>query len=87
MREPGRDTFFTCRSVSSNWSDLSYADDLAVVAKDKAELIEMMERLSEESAYFGLKINFTKTKIMPVGPYTKSFTESKMNVIRKQIKV
>ena len=71
----------------SNWSDLSYADDLAVVAKDKAELIEMMERLSEESAYFGLKINFTKTKIMPVGPYAKSFTESKMEVIRKQIEV
>ena len=44
----------------TDWSDLSYADDLAVVAKDKAELVEMMERLAKESAYFGLKINFTK---------------------------
>ena len=71
----------------TNWSDLSYADDLGVIAKDKAELVEMMERLAKESAYFGLEINFSKTKIMPIGPYAKSFTESKMKIIGKEIDI
>ena len=50
-----------------SWSDLSYADDLAVIAKSKAELIKMLENLKKESVDFGLSINFTNTKIMPIG--------------------
>ena len=60
---------------------------MVVVAKDKAELLEMMESLAKESAYFGLRINFTRTKVMPVGPLAKSFTETKMEVIGKKIEV
>ena len=71
----------------TNWSDLGYADDLAVIAKTKQELIEMIETLIEESSYFGLKVNFTKTKIMPIGPYAKLFTDSTIEIAGKKIEV
>ena len=71
----------------TKWSDLSYADDLAVVAEDKAQLIEMMENLAKESAYFGLKINFSKTKVMPIGPLAKTFKDGKIEIIGKKIDV
>ena len=69
------------------WSDLSYADDLAVVAENKAQLVEMIEKLAEESAYFGLKINFSKTKIMPIGPQAKLFSDNNIKIIGKKIDV
>ena len=30
------------------WPDLGYADDLAIIAKSKAELIETLEKLEQE---------------------------------------
>ena len=69
------------------WSDLSYADDLAVVAENKAQLVEMIEKLAEESAHFGLKINFSKTKIMPIGPQAKLFSDTNIEIIGKKIDV
>ena len=63
-----------------NWSDLGYADDLAVIAKSKAELKVMLTKLQEESRKFGLEINFLKTKIMPIGPNAATCQESSFNI-------
>ena len=71
----------------SNWSDLGYADDLAVVAKSKVELEEMLVNLHEESNKFGLKINFLKTKIMPIGPNAVSCQETSFNILGQSIDV
>ena len=71
----------------SNWSDLGYADDLAVIAKSKAELKEMLTKLQEESLKFGLEINFLKTKIMPIGPNAVTCQESSFNILGQSIDV
>ena len=69
------------------WSDLGYADDLALLAKSKVELIEMLEKLENESASFGLAINFTKTKIMPIGPNAISSQETSMTILGQRIDI
>ena len=51
-----------------DWRDLGYADDLSVIAKTLAELQRMMKRIISESNEFGLKLNYSKTKIMFIGP-------------------
>ena len=70
-----------------NWSDLGYADDLGVLAKCLDELKKMMKKLSEESAKMGLKINYSKTKIMPIGPLAKTFTDKYIKINNKEIEV
>ena len=69
------------------WSDLGYADDLAVFAKSCSEMQEMIRKLQEESSRFGLNINFGKTKIMPIGPHAKNHPEQPIMVDNQKIKV
>ena len=69
------------------WTDLSYADDLAAIAKSKAELIKMLENLQRESAEFGLSINFTKTKIMPIGPNAAIPQDLSIKILGRSIDV
>ena len=71
----------------TNWTDLSYADDLAVIAKTRQELLKMMKALIEESSHFGLKVNFTKTKIMPIGPNAMVFTDQTIKIAGKDVEV
>ena len=70
-----------------NWSDLGYADDLAVIAKSKAELKAMLTKLQDESRKFGLEINFLKTKIMPIGPNAATCQESSFDILGQSIDV
>ena len=70
-----------------SWSDLGYADDLAIVAKSKAELIVMLEKLQRESEEFGLQINFGKTKIMPIGPSAVTCQETSFKILGQSIDV
>ena len=71
----------------TTWSDLGYADDLAILASSKAQLIEMLEKLQKESADFGLGINFSKTKIMPIGPNAMSSQATSMTILGKSIDI
>ena len=43
-----------------------YADDTAILSDSKKELEELIKELMEKGREFGLKINFSKTKIMKV---------------------
>ena len=43
-----------------------YADDTAILSDSKQELEELIKELMQKGREFGLKINFSKTKIMKV---------------------
>ena len=43
-----------------------YADDTAILSDSKQELEELIKELMEKGKEFGLKINFSETKIMKV---------------------
>ena len=43
-----------------------YANDTAILSDSKQELEELFKELMEKGREFGLKINFSKTKIMKV---------------------
>ena len=43
---------------------LEYADDIALVAKSRPELIVMLKKLTEASARVGLKVNAAKTTLL-----------------------
>ena len=45
---------------------IMYADDTAILSDSKQELEELIKELMEKGREFGLKINFSKTKIMKV---------------------
>ena len=46
--------------------DAEYADDTCLIAECLSRIIELTEALANESGKFGLKINTSKTKIMPI---------------------
>ncbi|CAI5795725.1 Elongator complex protein 5, partial [Podarcis lilfordi] len=47
-----------------------YADDTTLMAESVEELKNLLMRVKEESAKYGLKLNIKKTKIMATGPIT-----------------
>ena len=47
-----------------HFTDLDYADDVAILAKSCADAVDS---LSQEALRFRLEINWTKTKIQPIG--------------------
>jgi hypothetical protein len=47
--------------------DLLYADDLALTAASKAEVVEAFEMWRDEMAGMGFKVNTGNTKIMVTG--------------------
>lgn len=48
--------------------NLRFADDIALFAKDKQELIDMLEELQDEAAKVGLHMNYTKTQFITNTP-------------------
>ena len=53
-----------------NINNLSYADDITLMAKSKEEIKSLLMKVKEESEKVGLKLNFQTTKIMASGPIT-----------------
>ena len=53
-----------------NINNLTYADDITLMAESEEELKSLLMRVKEESEKSGLKLNSQKTKIMASGPIT-----------------
>ena len=53
-----------------NINNLSYSDDITLMAESKEELKSLLMNVKEESEKVGLKLNIQKTKIMTSGPIT-----------------
>ena len=53
-----------------NINNLSYADDITLMAESEEELKSLLMKVKEESENVGLKLNIQKTKIMASGPIT-----------------
>ena len=49
-------------------SNLRYADDTSLMAKNEEELKRLLIKMKEESENVGLKLNIQKTKITASGP-------------------
>ena len=60
-----------------NISNLRYADDTTLMAKNKEELKRLLMKVKEKSEKAGLKLNIQKTKIMASGPITSWQIEEK----------
>ena len=53
-----------------NINNLSYADDITLMAQSEEELKSLLMKVKEESEKVGFKLNIQKTKIMASGPIT-----------------
>ena len=53
-----------------NINNLSYADDITLMAESKEGLKSLLMKVKEESEKASLKLNIQKTKIMASGPIT-----------------
>ena len=53
-----------------NINNLSYADDITLMAESEEELKSLLMKVKEESEKADLKLNIQKTKIMASGPTT-----------------
>ena len=51
-----------------NINNLRYADDNTLMAESEDELKSLLMKVKEKSENAGLKLNFQKTKIMPLAP-------------------
>ena len=47
-----------------NINNLSYADDITLIAESKEELKSLLMKVKEKTEEVGLKLNYQKTKIM-----------------------
>ena len=47
-----------------NINNLSYADDITIMAESKEELKSLLMKVKEESEKVGLKLNIKKTKVL-----------------------
>ena len=53
-----------------NINNLSYADDITLMAESEEELKGLLMKVKEESEKVGLKLNIQNTKVMASGPIT-----------------
>ena len=53
-----------------NISNLSYADDITLMAENEEELKSLLMKVKEDSEKAALKLNIQETKIMASGPIT-----------------
>ena len=53
-----------------NISNLRYADDTTLMAKNKEELKRLLMKVKEKSEKVGFKVKIQKTKILASGPFT-----------------
>ena len=51
-----------------NINNLSYADDITLMAESEEELKSLLMKVKEEAEKVGLKLNIQKMKIMASGP-------------------
>ena len=58
------------KTAGRNINNLSYADDITIMAERKNEPRSLLMRVKEESEKAGLKLNIQETKIMASGPIT-----------------
>ena len=71
MRNAGlEETQAGIKIARRNINNLSYADDITLMAESEEELKSLLMKVKEESDNFGLKLNIQKTKIMASGPIT-----------------
>ena len=56
--------------------ELLYADDLAIIATSKEELLSRLANWKKELENKGLRVNLTKTKIMVSGPDLQTLKDS-----------
>src|SRR6218665_4188266 len=49
------------------FTELDYADDVALLAVSCGDVVDSLEKMGQEASKFGLEINWSKTKIQPVG--------------------
>jgi len=53
---------------TERFTDLGYAaDDVTLLAESCGDVVDSLETMSQEALRFGLEINWTKTKIQPIG--------------------
>ena len=53
-----------------NINNLSYADDMTLLAENEEELKKLLMKVKEESEKAGLKLSIQKTKIIASSPIT-----------------
>ena len=71
MQNAGLDEAQTGIKISGrNSNNLTYADDITIMAESKEELKSLLMKVKEESEKVSLKLNIQKTKIMAYGPIT-----------------
>ena len=58
------------KNVRRNINNLSYADEITIMAQSKVELKSLLIKGKEESEKPGLKLSIHKMKIMASGPIT-----------------
>ena len=58
------------RIAGKNINNLTYADDITLMAECEEELKSLLMKVKEESEKVGLKLNIHKMKIMASGPIT-----------------
>ena len=45
-------------------TNLRFADDVLLVAQSKSDLVKMLTHFSKQASYYGLKLNYDKTKVL-----------------------
>ena len=71
MRNAGlEETQAGIKIAGRNINNLTYVDDITLMAESKEELKSFLMKVKEESKKVGLKLNIQKTKIMASGPIT-----------------
>uniref|UniRef100_A0A670INZ9 Reverse transcriptase domain-containing protein n=1 Tax=Podarcis muralis TaxID=64176 RepID=A0A670INZ9_PODMU len=66
-----------------NINNLRFADYTTLMAESEEELKNLLMRVKEESAKYGMKLNIKKTKIMATGPITSwQIEEEEMEAVR-----
>ena len=71
MRNAGLDEAQTGIKIAGrNINNLTYADDITLMAESEEELKSLLMKVKVESEKVGLKLNIQKTKIVAYGPNT-----------------
>jgi len=71
MRNPGlEESQAGIKTARRNINNLTYADDITLIAESKEKLKSLLMKVKKESEKVGLKFNVQKTKIMASGPIT-----------------
>jgi len=67
MQETMKSTDFGVQAHGEPVNNLTFADDIDLIAESQKQLQELTDKANESSKRFGLKINAEKTKVMVVG--------------------